>query len=277
MVDHFESAKRTVRRAKHHIDDLERQIIAFTDNNSWTYVVDLDADGFHQLHKIRFSRSLPDDLPSILFDAVSNLRASLDQCGYACVIAAKSKSLKHIAFPFAKDEAHWPAKVAGCCKDLPSEIIALFRRCNAYKGGNDVLWALNELCNTKKHLSLVPLAAARAILKIIPTAEHELASKFATPEQIAKGASPAGFYGLAGGSVTPKNTGWNPSKNELLLLRTDPKKNVNYDANVSLTVSIEGIDILRRKPAVSVLKQMLDAVAAVGEATEGECRRLGLI
>jgi hypothetical protein len=61
------------------------------------------------------------------------------------------------------------------------------------------------------------------------------------------------------------------------LLKTDPKVNLNYDANVSLTVSIEGIDIVRRKPALSVLKQMLNAVAAVSEATEAECRRLGLI
>jgi len=275
MIDHFESAKRTVRRAKHHIDDLERQIIAFTDNNTWTYVVDLDADGSHQLHKIRFSRSLPDDLPSILFDAVGNLRAALDQCGYACAVAAKSTSTKHIKFPIAKDKAHFLKTVPGCCKDLPSEIIALFRRCNAYKGGNEVLWALNELCNTKKHLSLVPMAAGRAILKIVPTADHPLASKFATPEQIAKGASPAGFYGLVGGSASIKEPGWNPSKNELLLLKTDPKKHVNYDANVSLTVFIEGIDILRRTPAVVALKKMLNTVAVIAEAAESECRALG--
>jgi hypothetical protein len=191
--------------------------------------------------------------------------------------AAKSKSTRHIKFPVAKDEAHFRKTVPGCCKDLPSEIITLFRSCNAYKGGNDVLWTLNELCNTKKHFSLVPMSAGRAILKIIPTAEHELASKSRTPEQISSGARPAGFYGLVEGSVTPENTKWDQSKNELLLLRTDPKKNVNYDANVSLSVSIEGIDILRRKPAVSVLRQMLNVVAKVGTTTESECRRLGLI
>ncbi|MCK1638939.1 hypothetical protein IVA95_15340 [Bradyrhizobium sp. 157] len=278
MVDHFESPKRTIQRAKHHIDDLERHVIAFTASNTWTHVVDLDADGFHHLHKIRWSRSLPDDLPSILFDAVNNLRSALDQCGYACAMAAKNKSTKHIKFPFAKDETHFLRALPGCCKDLPAEIIALFRSYNAYKGGNDVLWALNELCNTKKHFSLVPMTAGRAILRIIPTAEHPLASKARpTAEHLAKGVSPAGFYGLVGGNVSPRDPRWDASRNELLLLRTDPKKHVNHDANVSPTVSIEGIDFLRHKPAVGVLKQMLNAVAAVGEATESECRRLGLI
>jgi hypothetical protein len=51
---------------------------------------------------------------------------------------------------------------------------------------------------------LVPMTAGRAILKIIPTAEHELASKSHTPEQIASGASPAGFYGLVGAASPPR-------------------------------------------------------------------------
>ena len=42
MLDHFESAKRTVSRANHHIDDLERKIIAFTNEKPWSYVVDMN-------------------------------------------------------------------------------------------------------------------------------------------------------------------------------------------------------------------------------------------
>lgn len=279
MVDHFESAKRTVARANHHISDLERQILAFTNEKPWSYIVDEDADGFHKLHKIRFSRRLPIDLPSIVFDAVNNLRASLDHCGYACAVAAKSDSLKHIAFPFAKDEARWAAKVAGCCKDLPKEIIAFFRSCNAYKGGNEILWSMNELCNTKKHFSLVPLTAGKASLKITPTEKHELAIKHRASGgfTISGGGSPAGFHGFIMSEVSSANSRWNAAKNELLLLKTDPKENVQYDANVALSVSIEGIETLRGIPAVSALQQMLKVVATVGATTEGECRRLRLI
>jgi hypothetical protein len=102
MVDFFESPKRTILRAKHHILDLESQIAAFTNEKPWSYLVEDDSDGTHKLHKIRFARRLPDDLPSILFDAVNNLRAVLDQCAYASAIAAKSPSLKHIKFPSRK-------------------------------------------------------------------------------------------------------------------------------------------------------------------------------
>ena len=90
-------------------------------------------------------------------------------------------------------------------------------------------------------------------------------------------AAPAGFYGFILSEVSSANSGWDAAKNELLLLKTDPKENVQYDANVALSVSIEGIDTLRGIPAVSALQHMLKVVATVGANTEGECRRLGLI
>ena len=136
---------------------------------------------------------------------------------------------------------------------------------------------MNELCNTKKHFSLVPLTAREAVLKIVPTEKHELATTWREGGRTISGKSPAGFYGFVLGDITPTSPRWDPMKNKLVLLRTDPKKNVQYDANVALSVSIEGIDIIRGHPAVGVLRQMLKVVATVGATTEGECRRAGLI
>jgi hypothetical protein len=48
--------------------------------------------------------------------------------------------------------------LAGGSKDLPTEIRALFCEFKPYKGGNNTLWGLNELCNTPKHKMLYPVA-----------------------------------------------------------------------------------------------------------------------
>jgi hypothetical protein len=41
---------------------------------------------------------------------------------------------------------------------LPPEIITLFRGIEPYEGGDGrFLWAINKLCNTKKHCALVPI------------------------------------------------------------------------------------------------------------------------
>ena len=272
MIDLFESPKRSILRAHHHIADLAAHVRAFEIEKAWSYVVDDDTDSFHKLHKIRFARRLPDDLPSILFDAVNNLRAALDQCAYASAIAAKGTSLKHVKFPFANDQAHWLNAVRGSCKDLPPEIRSLFERCNAYKGGNDALWALNEICNTKKHFALVPLSIGSAKLTLEledPTGP--------TLSRTGKGVRVAGFYGTVGWRISPTSRLWDARKNELLLLRTDPKPKIHYHADVAVSVAIEGIDILRSKPAVGVLEEMLKITAKIGAETEAECRRLGFI
>lgn len=272
MTDLFESPKRSILRAHHHILDLESQIRDFSNDNAWSYVVEKDSDGIHDVHKIKFARRLPDDLPSILFDAVNNLRASLDQCSYASALAAKSRSLRNVKFPFAKDQAHWGNAVNGL-KDLHPDIRQLFLGANAYEGGNDALWALNEICNAKKHFALIPFNVGTARLMLeIEDPEGPLMSRTGKNFRV------AGFYGRVGGLIGPASgTRWNAEKYELVLLRTDHKPKVRYDAKVAISVAIDGLKLLRGKPIVGILRQISNLVARIGQETEAECRRLGFI
>src|ERR1700730_12081805 len=75
-------------------------------------------------------------LPCVLFDAVNNLRAVLDQTGYSSAIASKRPSFKAVKFPFGPCEQDFLNNLAGGCKDLPPEIRALFKEFKAYKGEN---------------------------------------------------------------------------------------------------------------------------------------------
>jgi hypothetical protein len=275
MADPFASPKLSLYRAQHHINDLKLQIANFTDEKPWSYVVEKDSETGQYVHKVVFTRRMPINLPSILFDAVSNLRAALDQCAYATAIAANTP-LNHIKFPFASDQSHWVNSVAGGCKDLPAEIQALFRRCNAYKGGNNALWALNQMCNTQKHFALIPFELGSAMIAI---GKEEPIKETINPEPgIAKRFKIKATVTFAGGAMARSNPSWDSIKNEIVLLKSaDGGVGLNHQPTVTINIAIDGIDILSRKPAIAVLNAIGDEVRSISMATEAECRRVGFI
>jgi hypothetical protein len=51
-------------------------------------------------------------------------------------------------------------------RSLPPEIITHFRGVDPYEGGDgQFLWAINKLCNTKKHCALLPIRINGATAK----------------------------------------------------------------------------------------------------------------
>jgi hypothetical protein len=257
MSDLFKSPRRMLGRAKHHIADLEAQINSFIKDKPWTALIETDVDGVGQVFKIRFTERLAEDLPNIVFDCANNLRSALDQMAYAIGIRHTGiPNPKSAKFPFGPTEADMLNDKAGRCKDLPAEISSLFAAFQPYKGGNNAIWALNELCNTPKHKMLYPLAMGAGI----------------------------GMGGNASVNtiveLVPWTVGWNSEKNELILVRIrDPsgiKGQLNFNGTV--TVALDDVDqVIRGQHPVKVLRAMIGEVERVLVTTERECRRIGLI
>ena len=244
-------------RAKHHIQDVKSQVDAYIKSKPGTYAVEIDPDGFHKLHKVRFIRP-PEIIANIVFDAANNLRATLDQAGYASAVAANSSSLKATKFPFAPDAIKFGQNVIGGCKDLPPAIRTLFASFKSYKGGNDILWAMNELCNTSKHLSLVPVSLKRGAMGWVKV-------------------TPKIFGALAPNKINfPK---WDPEKHEIIFDRTHPLTDLQFDADSDLkfSVAVEAIEVVRSEPLIGILNNMALEVESILLATEAECRRVGFI
>jgi hypothetical protein len=252
MADVFHSARLTLVRAQHRFNEFDRAVRDFVEDKPWTYTVDNQTEPGTDIHKIEFTRRLPEMLPCILFDAVNNLRAVLDQAGYAAAVAGKSKSTKSVKFPFGPTEADWRRNLDGGCKDLPPSIRAFFETFKSYKGGNDTLWALNEIANAKKHLALLPLRIGQGWATIYTTGE------------------------MGQGFFTGPDIGWNPSKDEMILMKcspSDPKLKV--DGHFTFSVAIGGIDVVASQQAVHVLQSMSSMAESILLGTEAECRRLG--
>ena len=105
MADVFYSPRLTLTRADHHIREFNEVLNRFIAERPWTRFIDKDPEFRRDLHKAKLTKEPPEILSCILFDATNNLRAVLDQIGYASAIAANRKSmLKAIKFPFGPTE-----------------------------------------------------------------------------------------------------------------------------------------------------------------------------
>ena len=260
MADIFYSARLTLVHAQQHIQKFNMLVNDFVNGQPWTLFAHKDPQSGQHIHKIKFTQQLPQMLPCVLFDIANNLRAVLDQAGYASAVAAGRKTkVVQTNFPFADTLGNLNNHIDGrrrACADLPTEITALFRGFNPYKGGNDPLWALNKLCNTKKHCALVPLQIDRAVA-------------FFTSDVTGDG--------WASHTVSPSSSalGWNAEKHEITLAVTPPGVQARITANVSFGIAIDGIDTIRSEQAIHVLYAMSGIVERILMATEAECRRLG--
>jgi hypothetical protein len=251
----FDSPRLTLKRAKHHIRDLKGVIQTFTNELPWSYVIDCDSQAPNRVYKIKFHTPPPANAASILFDAVNNLRASLDQIGYSAAIASGKIEPRGTNFPFGKDKKGVEAvfKKNQAHLTLPPDIMDLFRSVEPYEGGSgQLLWAINKLCNTKKHNKLVSTMVTGAL---------------ATFRAWVPDGGPAGT-GLGGSN-------WMPNELELILMVAPPEVDPDLSGNFSFTVSVDSLDLIRDKPIVMVLEGAAGTVADLLVSAEAICQRQG--
>jgi len=257
MANLFDSARLTFERAEHHITDFKTLVGGFINDEPWALVVDKESQPGKHIHKIQFKCEPPKMLPCLLFDATNNLRAVLDQAGYAAAVASGNTRLKATKFPFSSCEDKFRHHVAGACKDLPTEVRSLFEGYKAYKGGDDTLWALNEIANAKKHLALIPLRIGN------PTISFTSTIKLGTRDAIWDGKG------------TVLGTGWDAAKREAELVVCPADVEPQISGHFTFSVTIQNIEVLRSQDSRRVLDAMSHKVRNALLATEAECLRLG--
>src|SRR5579859_1704087 len=253
--DAFASPKAMLRRARQQIDNLEIEINAFAKDKPWAYVVELDSDGMTNLHKIKFNARLSDDLPHLVFEAANNLRSVLDQLGFVVAKLAGKPNPKSCKFPVGPTEGDMKNNAKGGCRDLPEQIRALFESFSAYKGGNNHLWALNEIANGPKHKTLIPVTIGGGLginsLRVIKPG--------------------SGGVGIA----APR---WDSGKNEIVFFRVPVDAEIQVDGNVTFSVAMDDVDgLVRGQQPVSLLRNMAKEVEKVLMSTENAARDLRLL
>lgn len=250
MIDPFESSRRKVARAKEHIADLERETGLFFGARPYSVVIEPDPnEPKHEVHKIRFDRAMPDSFASLTAEAVHNLRSALDNVGYGLAVSGGRVNPKYTAFPFSGSALDFENVIKGRCKDIPEEIHALFRAYQPYRGGNDFLWALNEVSITDKHKLLT----------------------------IALGSLLRDMVGEGALIRVPVNPIWNSLRQEIEIATCVAGSAVKYHAGVSLFVAFDEIAVVKNEPVLKVLDYFLEIVEDILSSIEGESKRLGFV
>lgn len=241
----FDDSKYGVAMAKDHIANLERQIAQFFKTEPYGQTVEIDIDTGEKIYKYKLTKPMPVRLKGIARDAVVNLRSALDQVMFA--LGGRGNY-----FPFSDNAREFETNMKGRCKNIPNEIKALVRGLEPYKGGDDLLYALNALSNTNKHGIITPVA---------------LCSGGITFNQAT----------FIGGGPKVKTPIWDRTKNEMELFRVRPE--TYFDVNLSITAHIVicDVEIVDGQPVAAILNLLVSKVEGIIMAIEVEARKLGLV
>jgi len=249
----LDSSRFMIENAQRHIGYLEREIRAFNDRHPYAHVIDQDADGLTDRHKVRLTEPLPRSLKGMAFDAANNLRAALDQAGYAVARAAGNKGrAAHFPFGLTRREAY--GRRTKQSKDIPQEVFDVMMALEPYQGGKGLLWPLNVMCNTPKHEIIFPVLAGVGGEYI--------------KELVVNGASVR--------EMRAPGPTWDAAKNEVEFLVVAHSAQVRYNLTIALGVVLGQVEGVTGQSALAVLNAMLREVQGGVMAIEAEARRIGL-
>jgi hypothetical protein len=249
----FDSARAKVARAKRHAVELNSLEQSFLRNKCSGIITEVDPTTGDQVTKVKFSRHVPTECAAVVSDAANNLRDALDHIGFAVAVAGGTTKPRHTAFPFGRSAADLENSIQGRSKDVPGEILAVFRRFKPYQGGNDRLYALNTVANANKHTMLRPMAVSVGGFSL------------------SVGRMSGGYLGIGGPPCT-----YNRRENEIILLRQGRGSKSDHELEVQLFISFDEVEPLEGEPAVPTLDNFAAEVERVIAAVEDECVRLDL-
>jgi len=264
MPDPFDSSYRKLERAEKHFNDLDAKVRAFVNGSPYHEVVEPHPEmPDHVIHKVKPRGELSsdfDDMGDAFGEFVQNLRAALDNTGYAIAVAIGKPDAKNCNFPFARSIDQM-INAVGRCADLPREIQSLFCGFQPYLGGDDLLFAVNEACNTDKHKLAVPLF------------------NVFIPSGIAVGGTR--FFQM------PLHHKWDSAKNEMELFTvgppvrdasgSSPQKDFEYNLQFKVFIACDKIEGVVGQPILGVTHAMGCKVHGIIRAIEAESRRLGIV
>lgn len=250
MTDHLSSSKYCLGHAKRRIDELIRTIDAFVKTNPCKSIIEHDADTGEGILKVKLVKPMPAEIPGFVFDAINNLRAALDHAGFATSIAAGHPG-DHAHFPFGDTRSEIIGRQhTGRSRELHEEIFKIMVDCQPYRGGDDILWALNKLCNRNKHEIVIPYAIGEGLLAF----------------SISRTLNP----------VKWGNKRWDRTKNEKEVARIASGAQFQDHVNLISSVIFDEFPVIGLRPVDNVLREMFTSVGHALQVIEARANDIGL-
>lgn len=168
MTSLFNASKLKIKRANHHINDLQLALETFLKSDFYRLSIKKDPNGGNNVLEFKSTREMPWMIPLIIGDAIHNLRAALDLMTCEIVTMANQIPDKYTKFPFRETRQELESAIpGGKIKFAPQTIIDLITdTIKPYKGGNNPLYALNDLDIIDKHKLLIPTISVTSLVGV---------------------------------------------------------------------------------------------------------------
>lgn len=248
MVAPLESTRASLRHAERRLAEFAVMEKAFYASKPYQSVKVADGKGAI-VHKIRLVHPVPEELAGTAFDALSSMRASLDQMCFDIAVAGGAKG-KDAHFPFGDNAGEVRSRANGGAKELPKPIFDLLCSFEPHKDGQVGLWGLNKLVNSGKHEMFTQL----------PSVPQNWAGSIGS-DDIQVMLPPA----------------WDSAKNEAVFAISGEGAEVHYDFQLDIRIAFAKVWKVCEYPALQILAQGLDAVTHVVNQTEAEAKRLAIL
>jgi hypothetical protein len=248
MAGKFDSAYLRVKWATEQMRELKRRSLIYFNPETHRRFKETDPETLHTLDKIRLD-PMPNAIIRNVVQIIEGLRSALDHA--ASVTVSRGKKAY---FPFGDTKRDLIGSLGSDrYKHLPSDIQTLFVTFKPYKAGNPPLWALNKICNTTKHRTII---------------EPGISVKDAAFED---------RWGVGAHDALPFTPHWDRRKNEIIISRSLGKGTIHHDVEFSLGIKFGKVPVFSGRPVPSSLGKMASIVLSIVQATEAEARRIGIV
>jgi hypothetical protein len=176
MNERTEIVRLKVKRAKHHIADLDRQIHLFFIGkpNPYPLIREVDPEFGDLVFKLGKCSPIPEDFPLIIGDILQNLRTALDHLVWQLILSNGSvPKVPASGFPIMKSAGEYKSKSPRKVNGMAPEAIKMIDALKPYCEGSEDLFGLHILNNADKHRLLLVVGAAhtatRVTVRLSPT------------------------------------------------------------------------------------------------------------
>ncbi|MEQ1930538.1 MAG: hypothetical protein ABL957_08390 [Parvularculaceae bacterium] len=149
MAVDFKGPRLKLKRADHHIGDLETIFSRYVDKNREGF----RANRNNPSQTRQFGQDFPEDMPTILGDAIHNLRVTLDHAYFLLTVSPDHRTM----FPFSKDRPSLVGSINGQTSKPRQDIVDfIVNNIQPYAGGQLSFYDLHRLDITDKHATILP-------------------------------------------------------------------------------------------------------------------------
>jgi hypothetical protein len=250
----FADSRQRLQWAEEEFADFQRLAKIYFKRTPYELLVEPDLDGIREHHKLRLGKPFPSTFTKRTVHTVEHLRAALDLAAVSVAQLANLSPIDKVHFPFCKTAADFKSRIGVCCKDFPDEITRLFGSFEPYGAADNLLFAINELCNASKHKIIVPAASAVGVnlpyIEMVGGVQPLIISD--------------GFF-------------FDSEKNEITFAIAEQGVQLKYCAKFGFGIAFGEVGPLKNHSVAIELGGMIRAVTMIIDETEAESRRIGLL